>query len=546
HCVSGVYYYGLSPLVPATFPFQMKLYLNSSLVGGRDAVYFNYSVTSAAGTFGGNYNYAIFNSLVAGANPALTPAPMYVANGFSYDPLGLPDDFEITLGGPGGGSNFDVLVSEDTLMSLQYWNTTSAAYLTVPSAYNVGGETGETSVGVNAAWTQFGSGGFPAACVECAALSNGPSFQYGMWGVGGSDAAGNVLPEVAWASQSHPLLTPNPSNAFIFLAEGDPFTTFVATNWTLYQWAPNMSPTVAFMDLPVGNYSFLMVMADRSAWEGRFTISADTGSFPTEALNLGAVDDTYGVDAPLWAFNATGVAAISSGLDAFGDEILDSNEYAPIGQLPTTSSAGLAGNAAYFPWFGAFNDYGFPVFPGILLVGVSNVDVGSAPSFTVSAPPGASYQLSVQHFGWPETNNLQMSFWSDNSIDLSASTVTGWWPTAAFFGASQSMSNVVFWNTSFSTITGNTFATGGMGLFLYGGDFNVVSDNTFLTGGVPSSPNSLATSAAEFGSIGLVDADWGDASLYGAAAWSLCDVCDTIDNNAFETVVTATSLETDP
>src|SRR5208283_1242474 len=268
---------------PATEPFVVQLYLNSSLIDGRDAVYFNYSLTSGLGTSSANYNYAIFNSTMPGANPATTPKPVYVANGFQYNPLGLPDDFEITLGGPGGGSNFDVLESASTYMSLQYWNSTVGEYLTVPTAFNVGGETGETSVGVNAAWAQFGTGTpFPASCVECVSLSNGPSFLYGMWGVGGA-GVGGISPrsETDWPSQSAAFVYLNPVNAFLFIAEGFVFTGYATTNYSLFQWAPDLSPNTYFLDLPIGNYTAFGTLADYSSYYWEFPITANVAASQT-------------------------------------------------------------------------------------------------------------------------------------------------------------------------------------------------------------------------------------------------------------------------
>ena len=543
-CVPGVYAYASTSFIKTTEPFHLQLYLNSSLVGGRDAVYFNYSVTSGLGTQSGNYSYAIFNSLAPGGNPTSTKAPAYVANGFSYDPAGLPDDFEVMLGGPGGGSNFDMFESDATYLTLQFWNASSGGYTTVPSAYNVGGDTGESSVGVNAAWSQFGHGLFPTACVACVTLSNGPSFVYGLWGVRGSTPAGNIVPEIDWPAQSAPFITVDPPNAFVFIAEGYPFTTWVGTNWSLFQWVPNFAPDTDYTDMPVGNYTIVVVLANYDAEYTTFSLTTDT-SYPSVPVALTA-DTTYGVDTPLWAFNTTGLAAISSGTDAYGDEILYNNEYAQVGQLPLTSTAGKAGNAAYFPWFGEFNVYGFPVFPGILLEGLTDVDVLSAPSFSVTAPAGPFYQFVVNYFGLPETNSLQSFFWGDSGIRFSQSTVTGWFPAASDFGPSQSFASVVFWNTSFSVISTNTFEVGGMGLFLYGGIYNTIMNNTFVTGATPISANPYATAAEYYGAIGLVDADWGDADGYGADAAETCDVCDVVYNNAFDTVVTATSLFYDP
>ena len=550
-CVPGVYYYGYIPNIPVSEPFSVQLYLNSTLVGGRDAVFFNYSVTSGLGTFGGEFDYAIFNSLAPGGNPAATPAPAYVANGFAYNPAGVPDDFEIDLGGPGGGSNFDVFESDSTYMSLQYWNNTTRSYTSVPSAYNVGGETGETSVGVNAAWTQFGSSPtpFPAACLQCVSLANGPSFQYGLWGVGGAGVGGSSPPsEISWPAQSAPYFVLTPANGFLFLAQGNPFTGWMTTNWSLFQWVPAFNPGTYYTTLPIGTYTAVLVAAENAAPAPvTFSITSDLFQYPEVRVGSASdYDPTSGVYTPLWAFNATGLNAISSGKDAYGYSILDNNEYAPMGQLPLTSESGRAGNPAYFPWFGAINVWGFPVFPGILLSGVSDVDVFNAPSFIATVPPGPGYQFPVHYMGIPETNNLQMFFWGDSHINFESSTVNGWFPADSDFGPSQSFANMVFWNTSYSLISGNTFATGGMALFLYGGYNNTISSNYFETGTTPLSANPYSTAAAYYGSVGLVDTDWGDAAYYGPNASLHCNYCDVIYNNVFDTTITATQLFYDP
>ncbi|HTW39629.1 MAG TPA: thermopsin family protease [Thermoplasmata archaeon] len=542
------YFYGVSAPIPTTFPFAVNLYLNSSVEGGRDAVYFNYTLDQASGFTAGSYCYAIFNSLPAGANPSSTPTPMFVATGNAYNAYGLPDDFEITLGGPGGGSNFDVMESAWTYMGLQYWNSTDGTYLTVPSAYNVGGDTGETSVGVNAAWTQFTSDPgapveSPTTCADCVTLSNGPSFQYGLWNVLGAGVNGySPYAETDWDDQSDLAPVLFPANAFLFIADSlDDFTTWEGTNFSAYQWAPDFAPYFFYDNLPVGNYTVIAILADFDPAEFSFTIASDS-SYETATIGL-SVDTTTGVYTPLWAFNETGLQNITSGYDGYGDAILDNNEYAPIGVIPFSSIVGYAN----IPLFGLFNDFAFPVFPGILVVDQEFVAVVNAPAFTVSPAPYPSYDSNiVQGLGLPTTNSLQMFFWDDYYVLLESSTVSGWWPAESYFGLSQSLANVQFWNTSESEILYNTFETGGMALWMYGGEDNEIWGNTFSTEGNPPSANPYATVAEYYGSVGLVDSDFGDAYLYGADASVNCLYCDSIANNAFNTIVTADSPETDP
>jgi thermopsin len=549
-CVAPEYYYEVSEPLPTTIPFSVQLYLNSALEGGRDAVYFNYSLTQTSGTTTGTYSDAIFNSLAAGGNPASTVAPAFVANGSAYDPYGLPDDFEVMLGGPGGGSNFDVFLSKYTYMSLAYWNTARNGYFTVPSAFNTGSDTGETSVGVNAAWSSFTSEGgsppseVPSSCLACVTLSNGPSFQYGLWGVLGNGVGGySPHVETDWYDQTHYLFVLEPSNAFLFFADSKVFTTWASTNFSSFQWTPDFDEASDFISLPVGNYTIVILMANYDPMETALTIVSNFAVYSGEfAENF---DPGNGVYTPLWAFNGTGVANISSGVDGFGLDTPYNDEYANIGQIPFQTTYFSA--TPYFPWFGLVNDFGFPVFPGILLYDVAFVDIINAAAFTVALPGAPSYDQQVANdLGWPATNNLQIFVWGGYVIELDESTVGGWWPAESYFGDSQSFANVVYWNTTYSSVFDDQFNTGGMALFLYGGSNNLVVSNIFTTGGPLPSANPYATVAEYYGAIGLIEADWGDADGYGSAANDLCDVCDVVYNNAFNTLVTAESPFLDP
>ncbi|EQD52973.1 Peptidase A5, thermopsin, partial [mine drainage metagenome] len=60
--VGTTFYYAYSAPMTVSYPFSLTLYLNSTLIGGRNAVFFNYSVTDALGhTVSGSYDYVVFN-----------------------------------------------------------------------------------------------------------------------------------------------------------------------------------------------------------------------------------------------------------------------------------------------------------------------------------------------------------------------------------------------------------------------------------------------------------------------------------------------------
>ena len=144
--VGTTYYYALGPVLSVGYPFTASLFLSASTEGTHDVVFFNYSISSTAGTYTGTYDFVSFNNT---AGPV--PPPAFIASGFSDNALGLPNDFELVVGGPGGGSNFDAF-NASALVNLYYWDATTGGYHVVPSAEDVGGDTGETAAGVSSTW----------------------------------------------------------------------------------------------------------------------------------------------------------------------------------------------------------------------------------------------------------------------------------------------------------------------------------------------------------------------------------------------------------
>lgn len=522
HQVGTAYYYALAGPLITGYPFTLNLFLNSTLVDGRDATYFNYTLVNSSSEFSrGSIDYVIFNSTVSGGPAA--PPPEYVAEGTTYNPVGLPNDFEMVLGGPGGGSNFDVF-SASAYVGLSYWNATLGKYVTVPSAYDVGGETGETAVGANPIW------GHPTSTLGLsdpdAFLATGPSLVTGMWNVSGHPLSigiyGNTL--------NYDLA---PANAFTFIAAGDVFTSYETTNWALFQWAPPASS----YELMSGNYTVLSLLAEDSPVQNEVDLT--TGSTAI-AVTL-TPESQYGAYTPLWAFDNSDIANIS--MPTFGGPTLFNDQFGPLGTI--VSSTGLI----TFPWFGMFNDYFYPVFPGILLWGTTTaVRVDAPASFGANLtdlPVEARY---VSYFGTPASNNLPFLFYDSTNVSLESGQISGWQFSGSYFGPPYSAYNVVFWNSSHDQIRGNTFATGGSGLFLYGGSYNWVENNTFATY-APYAPDPFSVEANLFGATGLFEADYGNASLQGPVRAEQCfsvGYCDVVVNNIFYTFTTAISPSTDP
>lgn len=496
--VPGELYYSVSGPYKISSDYSAEVWLNSEVVGNDDAVLFEFDVGNGTVFYSGVNDYAIFNSTGA-VGPGVSAPAQYVASGSQYTPLGLPADWEFVMGGPGGGSNLDVF-SMYSQMNLYYWDWITQSYEVVPSAYDVGSETGETTYGATALW----EGDWAGYDSPGEWITPGPTMEYGMWNVTNYTQGYGILGYAL-----------DPPNAFTFFGQtGNPY------NWTAYAWAP--SQFIYF--LPSGFYS-VWSLASNFLPEYNF-IAVGNGSEQLVTVDL-QYDPVAGVYTPLWALNQTDLDYITwNGYDLFTDS------YGPIGYDQV--------NGITFPWFGVFNDYTYPVFPGILLWHVVDAGIIAPPSMLVNFP--SWYSDYLDYYGLPTYNDLQILVYDSYGITLAgASSISGWWFTAADFGPTAPQYNVVFWNSSFSKIEGNHFNTGSSALYLYGGTDNGIYNNTFEEL-LPNAPNLLSIAGYYFGTYGLFEADYGDYVFYG----EICDCWDVIFNNIFDTYFTAYSPYYDP
>lgn len=457
-------------------PFTITTYNNATIFHDRPTVFFNYTLTKNGHSVSGSYDFAEFNSTGAAAPTHAAPSPTYQIDGQAVNPTGyLLNDAEIMIGGPGGGSTstfFNIAGS----MGLWTLPNGSSRYQDVPSAYDFGTDTGETSEGI----AEYSSGG-PSPVAE---LGSGPSLLYPLWGVAGAVPSGAV-------AQS---LTVTPSNAFVFVSPGVPFDSGTAA------WAPVPTNGHATYDLPPGTYTAQVLLANFAPT----TVVLTSGPFGTaHAVSLRS-DPALGVYTPLWAFGNGQLAAISSG--GSGTE---RNPYVLANDQRSLID----------PLFGEFNDFFFPVFPGIFLVGTSAyVSVAGAPSFAInySLPVEAA---EIADLGLPSINYLEQNYYAVSHVSVvNARDITGWYEAddTGFTAAS-----VVFWNSSDNLIAGNTFEVLSQALILFGGTGNTIWGNEFL-------PATIA--AADPTAIGYNNSQF---------ALELWESGDLIYNNAFSTPLTA-------
>lgn len=418
-------YYSVGPVINVTYPFTVSMYLNSTIVGGSNRIYFNYSVSNTVPggkTVSGSYDNVTFNS----SSSLSTPASYYVS-GTQYTPLGyLPYDAEFVLGGPGGGSTTS-LYGINATMSLDYLNSTTGTYKSVRAAYDAGTDTGETANGIAVSWNNQ----------DQAVLSAGPSMIYGMWGISNS----------AMATYSGII---NPAESFLFVNSGSSFSNSTSS------WVPLTTGGMYKFTIPSGIYS----AAIYSNWHTPeySSLSAIKGS--TVLLTY---KSSMGIYAPLYIFGNQQLSQVSkSGSGTSADPYI---------------VTGVQNNSI-LPVFGRFNDFGFPLFSGILVSGTTdNVYFTGMPSFHIQ------YSYSVQTFlsylGLPPFNYLNMEFYNDSNVVLkNSSFISGWFSVdlAYYFPAAS----VVFWNTTDSLISSNYFSSMGLSLFIY--NYNGTESNITVWG----------------------------------------------------------------
>lgn len=100
---------------------------------------------------GGWQTYDTVKFLVDGSS-----TPVYVVNGYKYNPYGLFYNAELTIGGPGGGSD-TVNALSNLQMQLEFWNGHN--YESIPSAFNFGSDTAESIVNVVGSAGYFSNNG---------------------------------------------------------------------------------------------------------------------------------------------------------------------------------------------------------------------------------------------------------------------------------------------------------------------------------------------------------------------------------------------------
>ncbi len=479
------YYYDVGPSFSVNGPFSVTMYLNTTVIDGRSTVFYNYSITNQGMTTSGSYDQIQFNSTPASNPSYVAPAPQYLVSGTTITPDGyIPYDAEIMLGGPGDGSTA-FLTALNATMQLKYMNSTTGTYMNVPSAYDVGSETGETSADVAVAWNQS---------TDTAHLTAGAAYVYGMWGVDNNATmytyTGNV----------------QPSNAFLFASPGGNFNASIATQIPLslqgmYSFSTPI-PLLAAEDLLSGYTPGSMLLTPGQYQS--FTMAQDSGT---------------GDYTPLYAMDMQQLQAISTPVYQNGQIYY---------MLDNTPSY----NGMVNPLFGSINDYMFPGYYGILLAGVHNVLVQNMPLMQVQYMYG--YASIAQFYGTPMTNYLGTVLYDSSNVNLTGNIFTG------FFQASLTelpVANLLLWNSQYNMIYGNYFYTMDSGMLIY--NTYAQSGNNLVLGNYFQQDNGIGPK--KYAAIDVTTNASSQTGLSNPIGLTVYSNNNTIAENSFGTYITAFS-----
>ena len=437
------FYYDYGPSVPLAFPVTLNLYNNLTVVGNRDQMTFGYRVVDSAGSFNGVYDTVVFNNPNAStAGPAHSPE--FQVSGKYTTPLGLDYDSELIFGGPGGGSNavFNNISGTETL---QYSNQTSGGWKSVPSAYDFGGDTGETAIGVAETWS-------PGGVVN---LSAGPSLLYGLW---------NSQPSTRVPSGSIEFQgTISPSYGFGFIGISP------AVNYYNTSYLPTNAAGSFLTYLPPGTYDAVFLADGYATASGTFSATT-TGA----SVILTASPGTMA--APLYLDGNAQAQAAAANLVKWTSGVLNFTGLVP-----------LNGTEALF--FDRLNDWGYVSFNLFQATGVSDVINVTGMSQGASAYPANIYFMDGPANGTPPTllgvapqftNSLPqygelIAFYSDPHAQLYKQVLIGTFAGTnlttgpqPYYALNPAGGAVVMWNTPGAVSNETMAAYGSYGVFLAG------------------------------------------------------------------------------
>ena len=447
------------------YPYTMHVYINMTSGGylgsnNVDVVYFNYSEYNALGqhicptgtlgsgnacsaTIGGTYDTVYFNS-VTPVDP--TTAQIQV-NGYHYASNGNGTNLDVEFDYGIGTDGAEVTSTQyaNAQLDLYTLNATTGKYHVVPSAYDFGTETGETTSGV------YGTYSIQANGAPIEQFRTGPSILTGLW-----NASGTV------GSYALNYANVEPENAFLAIAPGPGQTN---------QQAFRVAPTFGWFNRPTAGG-----LLGPNIWlqPGVYTVEVMLSGYNTftENVNLASGNVSLSVNlvknpasttyTPLWAFSNAELAAISTS-----------------GAGTQASPYILWGNqqGSIAPVFGDLSQWPFEIWLGICLnQTTAYAQWNPLPSLQMTYPSWEVESVQTTPDGpLPLTNHLQIYALQVQNLTIANSkNISGWFASAGTTGYSMILNGAK--NT---LVYDNTFNVSNEGLSMTSGSNNTVFGNTF-------------------------------------------------------------------
>ena len=443
---------GTVPITASDFPMTLTFFNNASInSNNQDVLTFGYLFTGANGFHsGGTLDQLVFNSPGAPLTPPAQP-PQFTINGYQTNAIGLYNDAELTLAGGIGGAN-GVFSTINSTMSLEYTNYTTPSnpssntgYQNVPSAFNFGDDTGETTTGVATYWT--GTGSSNAVVHE----DTGPALLYGLWNTpaGISAAPGSI----------HISGRITPGYGFVFAGNVDP-----SVSPTNLSYVPSASGTGSFSTwvpppatgsvLPNGWY--FQSWAPKAA---ELNGSNAGGPGPVTSSVTGyniTLSSSPSLNAPLYMDGDAQASSLALNVTGNGTAPFD------------FSSLVISPNIT----FRHVNDFGFPTFvlfqaqgltEPVHVTDLSQSNTSTTYIYSIVANLTQGFPSAPVIFTGLQNYSTQFNVWDSRDAQLTNLTLIG---EKAFPGATVEGGIVILWGDTGASVTDVSVADASYGIFV--------------------------------------------------------------------------------
>ena len=499
---------GTVPITASDFPMTLTFFNNASInSNNQDVLTFGYLFTGANGFHsGGTLDQLVFNSPGAPLTPPAQP-PQFTINGYQTNAIGLYNDAELTLAGGIGGAN-GVFSTINSTMSLEYTNYTTPSnpssntgYQNVPSAFNFGDDTGETTTGVATYWT--GTGSSNAVVHE----DTGPALLYGLWNTpaGISAAPGSI----------HISGRITPGYGFVFAGNVDP-----SVSPTNLSYVPSASGTGSFSTwvpppatgsvLPNGWY--FQSWAPKAA---ELNGSNAGGPGPVTSSVTGyniTLSSSPSLNAPLYMDGDAQASSLALNVTGNGTAPFD------------FSSLVISPNIT----FRHVNDFGFPTFvlfqaqgltEPVQVNSISQSNTSTTYIYSIVANLTQGFPSAPVIFTGLQNYSTQFNVWDSRDAQLTNLTLIG---EKAFPGATVEGGIVILWDDTGTSVTDVSVASASYGIFVGDSQSTSIGAISSMTGAnavddissVGTSVQGVSTSGSNsFGVYGISSSDGFYASI---------------------------------